>query len=181
MVDVRQVREHPIQVFEGRDFVEMRDVGENADHEPAVEVHGIDNHVIAIESGTPFAPEFRDEDGEPLDPSTQFRIQKADPQRNPLGGHIIAEGTLGQFDYEKMRSDEDYLHGTNRPVMLDEKEHVFIYVMTPEGTSTFSAESSRLTIGDSVTDLGKPAYVTNKKNLSEEEHAAVNSASTGGV
>lgn len=179
-MDVRQVRENPIQIYEGRPFVTSRDVGEDVDHEPAFEVSGVDNYVIAIESGTPIAPEFRDQNGDALDPSTQFRVQKADPQRNPLGGHIVAEGTLGQFNYEKMRSDEDFIQGTRKPVMLDEKEYLFVFVMTPPGTPTFDAGNSRLTIGDSVTDLGKPAYITNKKNLTEEERAAVARASTGG-
>lgn len=178
MPTIQTTTEDPIQLHEGLDFVEFQDVEPGDRHIPAVVIEGRDDHVIGIERNTPFAPTFVDENGEKLDESTRVIVQKADEQRNPLGNAIVLEANLDQFDYARMRSDTDYMKTTTRSVLLDEREHLFIYVDIPSGSNGFDAEESRITIGDNVTQTGKPVFVREKASMGARQQQAVEQASS---
>jgi hypothetical protein len=180
MPEIRSTREDPIQLHDDLSFVESSDVAPGEDAQPAYVVSGKDNYVIGVEQNTPFAPEFIDTNGEKLDESTRVVFQKADPQGNPLGNAIIASFNLGQFDYEKMRSDPDYFKSTRKSLLLDEREFLHVYLDIPSGSADFDASQSRLTIGDNVTQTGKPVYIRRKADLSNSQQQAVNQASTDG-
>ena len=178
MPEIQPTNEDPVQIHDGQGFVEKQTVEPGDKYTPAYIVEGGENRVIGIESNTPVAPEFRDADGQKLDASARVVFQKADPEGNPLGNAITFEANLGQFDYPKMRSDEDYFKTTNKGIIIDEREFLHIYVKIPEGTEAFDPANSRLTIGDNVTRTGKPVFIRKKDSLSEEQRMAVDQAST---
>lgn len=175
-MDIRQNTEDPIQIHDDLDFVSSQDVAPGEHNVPAYTIRGPRNYVVGVEADTPFAPEFRTADGSKLDPSTQIVAQKADVQGNPLGSAIILQHNLGAWNYEKMRSDPEYFKYTNKPLLLREREYLYIYLRIPEGSDGFDAASSRLTIGDNVTQTGKPVYIRHERDMSEQEKQLVKEA-----
>ena len=165
-----------ISIDDDKPFVEKEDVaaGEKAE---AYTIEGPEGYLIGVEEGTPFAPNFRDENGNSLDGSTRVTIQKADRQGNPLGGGIAFSELLSRFNYAKMRTDPDFFRNITRDFMIDEREIVYIFVDIPEGTEGFSAENSTLTIGDETSDFGKPVEIVAHDRLSSEQLSAVKRAS----
>lgn len=179
MPQVQTTTEDPVQIYDELSFVEKNDIEPGVAHEPAYVIEGAEDKVIGVERNTPFAPEFRDADGNKLDGSTRVVAQKADPQGNALGNAIILDANLDQFVYESMRSDPDFFKTTSKGLIIDEREFLHIYVRVPEGASAgFDAEQSRLTIGDNVTRTGKPVFIRDKQVLTPEQQEAVEQAST---
>jgi hypothetical protein len=175
-MDIRQNTEDPIQIHDDLDFVSKQDVAPGETNKPAYTLRGPRNYVVGIEADTPIAPELRQANGEKLDPSTQIVLQKADVQGNPLGNAIILQHNLGAWNYEKMRSDPQYFKYTNKPLLLREREYLYVYLDIPSGSADFDASSSYLTIGDNVTQTGKPVYIRHERNMSEKEKDLVNNA-----
>lgn len=179
MPEIQTTSEDPIQIYDELGFVTSQDIAPGVDYEPAYIIEGAEDKVIGIERNTPFAPEFRDANGEKLDDSTRVVAQKADPQGNALGNAIVLDANLDQFQYEYMRSDPDYFKTTTKGLIIDEREFLHIYVHVPSSASEgFSADQSRLTIGDNVTRTGKPIFVRDKSSMAPEAQQAVNQAST---
>lgn len=181
MVDIggQAVEEH-ITLHDDLPFISKSDVGAASPAEPAYELEGPDGYVIGVDAGTPVAPEFRDSNGNKLDPSTQVTIQKCDRQGNPLGSGVVFNDTLGRFDYEKMRNDPDFFRKTSKALMVDEREIVKVFLDIPSGSNGFDASQSRLTVGDSTSDFGQPVEIIDHDNLSGEESQAVKMASQRG-
>lgn len=179
-MEIRTTTEDPIQLHDGLPFVDSQNVAAGENHVPAYTIEGPDGYVIGVESNTPLAPEFRDADGNKLDESTQVILQKADPQGNPLGNAIIFQHNLGAFDYTKMRSDPRYYRYTQKSLLLDEREFLYVYVRIPGDGESFDADRSRLTIGDNATSQGKAVYIRQRDSLSEVQEQAVNGASSNG-
>lgn len=177
-MDIRTTSEDPLQIHERQDFVSSNSVDPGVRHVPAWEIQGPDNHVIGIEANTPIAPEARDANGEKLDTSTRIVMQKADPQGNPLGNAIIFDDNLGAFDYEEMRSDPRFFRMTQKSLMLDEREYLYIYLYIPNGATAFDTANSRLTIGDKVTETGKAVYIRDKTEMSGVQQQAVSQANS---
>lgn len=175
-MDIRQNSEDPVQIHDSLDFVEKTDVSPGQNTVEAYQIRGPRNYVVGIEEETPVAPEFRTPDGEPLDGSTQVVFQKADVQGNPLGNAIIFEHNLDAFDYEKMRSDPQYFKYTRKPLLLKPREYLNVYVSLPSGANDFDASRSRLTIGDNVTQTGKPVYIRHLDEMSEKEKQMIQQA-----
>lgn len=171
--------EQPITIDDTKEFVSKQDVAAGS-RGAAYTIEGPKDHVIGVDAGTLFAPYFREADGSPLDGAAQIIAQKADPQRNPLGNAIIFEDTMSVFDQSQMRTDEDYFRFTHKPLLLDEREFLFIYVEIPSGSGGFSATDSRLTIGDKSTRKNQPAYIREKGDLAPNQAQAVSQASQGG-
>lgn len=171
--------EQPITIDDTKEFVTKSDVAAGS-RATAYEVEGPDDHVIGVDAGTIFAPYFRQANGDPLDGSAQIIVQKADPQRNPLGNAIVFEDTMSVFDQNKMRTDEDYFRYTHKPLVLDEREFLFIQLEIPGGSGDFSASDSRLTIGDKSTRKNQPAYIREKNSLAPGQQQALGAASNGG-
>jgi hypothetical protein len=172
-MDIRQNTEDPIRVYDDLEFVSKQDVPADTANLPAYSIRGPRNYVVGIEAGTPLAPEFRDANGDPLDPSTQVVLQKADVQGNPIGSAIIFEDSLSGFDYEYMRSDPQYFRYTNKPLLLKEREYLYVYVDIPSGSNSFDATESRLTIGDNTTQTGKPAFIRHIDSMNQQEQQMV--------
>jgi len=175
-MDIRKNTEDPIQIHDQLDFVSKQDVSPGQDTVPAYTLRGPRNYAIGIEEETPLAPEFRDEDGNPIDTSTQLVLQKADVQGNPLGNAIIFQHNMGAFDYEEMRSDPQYFKYTNKPLLLKPREYLYVYLRMPEGADDFSAAESRLTIGDNVTQTGKPVYIRHLRDMKDSEKKLIEQA-----
>lgn len=169
--------ESQIALHDDLQFIESQDVAAGESSTAAYTIEGPDGYLIGVDSGTPLAPEFRDANGDKLDPSTQITIQKADKQGNPLGDGIVFNDQLGRFDYTKMRTDPDYFRSTNKPLMIDEREIVKVFVAIPDGANGFDASNSRLTIGDTTSDYGAPVEIVDHDDLSGEELQAVKMAS----
>lgn len=165
--------EHPIQIYDDLDFVNKQNVGPNESHNWAYQIEGPRNYVLAVDAGTLVAPHFYNVNGEPVDDSAVLLMQKADRQGNPLGNAIVFEDTFDVFDYEKMRSDTDYFRTTHKPLVLDEKEFLNIYVDLPSGSADFDADASRLTIGDKSTRKNQPAFIRRKDELNGMQQQAV--------
>lgn len=178
MPDIRTTQEDPLQIHDDLSFVTKQNVTPGEPNKPAYIVEGKTNYVLGIEMNTPFAPEFIDINGNKLDESSRLVFQKADPQGNPLGNAIIAEANLGQFNYAKMRSDPEFYKTTNKSLLLDEREFLHVYIDIPSGAANFDASQSRLTIGDAVTQTGKPVFIRRKSSLGAAQQSAVNQAST---
>jgi hypothetical protein len=170
--------EQPITIDDSKNFVSKSDVaaGERA---TAYEIEAPDDYVIGVDAGTIVAPYFRTSSGDPVDGSVQILMQKADPQRNPLGNAIIFEDTMSVFDQNKMRTDEDYYRFTHKPLLLDEREFLFVYLEVPSNADDFSASDSRLTIGDKSTRKNQPAYIRETGDLRPAQQQAVSQASGG--
>lgn len=177
-MDIRTTTEDPIQIHDDLPFIETNPVNPGETHVPAYEIEGPDNYVVGIESNTPLAPELRDANGEKLDSSTQVILQKADPQGNPLGNAIIFDHNLDAFDYEKMRSDPRFFRHTQKSVLVDEKEYLYVYLRIPDGAEPFDPDMSRLTIGDNVTQTGKAVFIREKSSMSGVEQQAVEQANS---
>lgn len=175
-MEVTSNTEDPIRIHDDLDFVSKQDVAPGEDSVPAYTIRGPRNYTIGIEAETPIAAEFRDSTGDPVDDSAQIVVQKADVQGNPLGNAIVFETNMGTFDYEEMRSDPEYFNYTQKPVLLKEREYLYVYLRLPSGADTLSAAESRLTIGDNVTQTGKPAYIRHMRDMSEQEKKMVNEA-----
>lgn len=175
-MDIRQNTEDPIQVHDNLDFVSKQDVAPGEDNVPAYTLRGPRNYVVGIEQETPVAPEFREASGDPVDTSAQLVMQKADVQGNPLGNSIIFQHNMGTFDYEEMRSDPQYFKYTNKPLLLKPREYLYVYLRLPSGANNFSASDSRLTIGDNVTQTGKPVYIRHMDDMSGEEKKLIDRA-----
>lgn len=174
--------EQEITIDDHRGFVEKQDVeaGSSTTKDNwAYKIKGPENYVLFVQAGTEFAPEFRDANGEKLDSSTRIKFQKCDKQGNPLSEYVLSE-LIGRFNYTKMRTDPDYFRHTNRDLMLDEREIVKIFLEIPEGGENFSAEHSRLTIGDDTSDYGTPVEIVDHDDLSGQESAAVKQVSQRG-
>lgn len=169
--------EEQISLDDRLPFLSTQDVPADDANTPAYTLEGPDGYVIAVDSGTPIAPEFRDADGEKLDPSTRVIVQKCDRQGNPLGDGIIFNDTLGRFNYEKMRTDPDYMRKTSKSLMVDEREIVKVFVDIPSGANGLDAANSRLTIGDDTSDFGKPVEIVDHDDLTAAETQAVKQAS----
>lgn len=178
MVEVRTTSEDPIQIYDGLSFVTKTDVTPGDTATPAYEIAGAEGYVIGIERNTPVAPEFRDSSGNKLDGSARVLFQKADPQGNPLGNAIVFEANLDTFNYNKMRSDPEYFKTTSEALLIDEREFLHVYIDIPSGSNDFSASDSRITIGDNVTQTGKPVFIREKSTLNQQQRQAVNQAST---
>ena len=172
-MEIRQNTEDPIQIHDRQQFVDKQDVTTNEAHVPAYTIDGPDNHVIGIEPQTPVSFEFRDSSGEKLDGSSMVKLQKADIQGNPIGSAIIFNHNLNAFDYEKMRSDPQYYKYTNKPLLLRERESLYVFIDIPDGANDFSAEMSRMTIGDNVTSTGKPVYIRHVDTLEPGDREAL--------
>lgn len=179
MPTVQSTTEDPIQIYDELNFVEAQDVEPGSRYEPAYIIEGAEDKVIGIEKNTPFAPEFRGPSGEKIDSSSRVVLQKADPQGNALGNAIVLDANIDQFNYEKMRSDPDYFKTTQKGLVIDEREFLYVFVYIPSGADEgFSASQSRITLGDNVTRTGKPVFVRDKQQLSQAQRQAVNQAST---
>jgi hypothetical protein len=179
-MQIRTPRDGEISIDDKKSFVESDDVDPGQTQVAGYEITGPENYVIGIESGTPVAPEFRDENGEKLDGSTRVTIQKCDRQGNPLGSGVVFSELLSRFDYSKMRTDPDYFRKTERDLMIDEREIVKVFIEIPESGETFDAYQSELTIGDETSDFGKPVEIVNHDDLSADQSSAVKSASQNG-
>lgn len=180
-MEIRTTTEDPLQLHDGLPFIDSQDVAPGVEHKPAYTIEGPDNHVIGVEANTPLAPEFRDTNGEKLDSSTQVLLQKADPQGNPLGNAIIFQHNLDSFDYEKMRSDSRYYRYTQKSLLLDEREYLYVYAHVPGSASQgFNANQSRLTVGDNATSTGKAVYIREKDSLNQVQQQAVSGANSQG-
>lgn len=171
--------EEPITISDDKEFVSKNDVAAGT-RGIAYTVEGPTDYVIGVDAGTVFAPYFVDAAGEPLDPSTKIIAQKADPQGNPLGNAIIFEDTVSVFNFEKFRSDTDYFRYTHKPLLLDEREFLYIYVDIPQNAQGFNAANSRLTVGDKSTRKNQPAYIREKDTLNSQQSDAVSQVSTRG-
>ena len=177
-MDIRTTNEDPIQLHDDLPFVEKQAVTAGERHVPAYKIEGPDNYVLGVESNTPLAPEFRDADGNKLDPSAMVILQKADPQGNPLGNAIVFEHNLDAFDYERMRSDPRFFKHTQKSLLIDEREFLYVFVHIPAGAEDFDPAMSRLTIGDNVTQTGKAVFIRKKDSLSDVQRQAVSNASS---
>lgn len=177
-MDIRTTNEDPIQIHDDLSFVSTNTVGPGQEHVPAYEIEGPDNYVLGVESNTPLAPELRDSNGDKIDSSTRILLQKADPQGNPLGNAIIFDHNLDAFDYEKMRSDPRFFRHTQKSLLLDEKEFLYVFLDMPSGANDFDPSMSRLTIGDNVTQTGKAVYIREKNGMSGVEQQAVKQANS---
>lgn len=175
-MDIRQNTEDPIQIHDDLEFVEKQNVSSGQDNVPAYTIRGPRNYVIGIEQETPIAPEFRTADGTPVDDSAQLVLQKADVQGNPLGNAIIFQHNMGAFDYEEMRSDPEYFKYTNKPLLLKPREYLYVYLRLPDGADDFSPSESRLTMGDNVTQTGKPVYIRHLREMNDEEQKLIERA-----
>ncbi|AGC65545.1 head protein [Haloarcula hispanica virus PH1] len=169
--------EKQISVYDGQPFVDEQDVPADDPNTPALTIEGPDGYVIAVDAGTPIAPEFRDSNGNKLDPSTRVIVQKCDRQGNPLGDGIVFNDTLGRFDYEQMRTDPDFMRKTAKSLMIDEREIVKVFVDIPAGANGYDADKSRLTLGDDTSDFGKAVEIVDHDELSSAETRAVKAAS----
>lgn len=172
-MDIRQNTEDPLRIHDNLDFVSKQDVAPGETNKAAYTVRGPRNYVVAVEPQSPVAPELRDSNGAKLDASTTVKFQKGDIQGNPLGEAIIHETTLDSYDYEKFRSDPQYFKYTRKPLLLKPREYLFVYLDIPSGANAFSASDSRLTVGDNVTQTGKPVYIRHKSNMTEEQRRLV--------
>ena len=174
--------EQEITLHDGLQFVESQDVPAGASTTRdnwAYRITGPEGYIIFVQARTIFAPEFRDSSGDPLDDSTRVIFQKCDKQGNPLSEFVL-EDLLGGWDYERMRTDPDYFRKTTRDLMLDEREIAKIFVDIPSGSNDFSADQSRLTVGDDTSDFGTPVEIVDHDELTAEESAAVKRANTTG-
>lgn len=180
MPEIRTTREDPVQIHDDLSFVSKQDIAPGETAKPAYTVDGKTNYVIGVESNTPFGPELIDTNNSKLDDSTRLTLQKADPQGNPLGNAIVAHAHLSQFDYSKMRADPDFFKTTSKSLLLDERQFLYLFLDIPTGSANFDASRSRLTIGDAVTQTGKPVFIRKKDTLSSTQKQAVNQSAGGG-
>lgn len=169
--------EEPITISDDKEFVSKQDVAAGT-RGIGYTVEGPIDYVIGVDAGTVVAPYFVDENGEKLDDATRIIMQKADPQGNPLGNAIIFEDSLSVFNYHKMLSDTDYYRFTHKPLLLDEREFLYVYIDVPEGVPGFDASNSRITMGDKSTRKNQPVYIREKGSLNSGQQDAVNQASS---
>lgn len=180
MPEIRSTNEDPIQLHDDMAFISKQDISPGDTAAPAYTIEGKDNYVLGIERNTPFALELYDTTGARIDTSTRVVLQKADPQGNPLGNAIVAQMNMGQFNYTKMRNDPEYFKTTSKSLLLDEREFLHIYLDIPDTADGFDASASRITIGDAVTQTGKPVFIRRKASLDAAGASAVEQTSTNG-
>ncbi|WIV67545.1 hypothetical protein [Natrialbaceae archaeon AArc-T1-2] len=168
--------EQETTLHSGLPFVEMQDVAAGDHRTAAIEITGPEGYLVAIDAGTNIAPEFRDDTGEKLDGSTKVTLHKCSKQGDPLPGGQVFSDTLNRFKYEKMRVEPDYFRYIDDELMIAEREIVKLFVEIPEDAADFSAEQSRLHIGDDTSDFGTPVSILDTDNLTPEEKAAVDMA-----
>lgn len=121
--------------------------------------------VVAIESGTAFAAELRDFEGDPLPDDTRVIVQKADKFGNPLSGGVIFNDILARFDYQRMRSDPDYFRTTHTDLLLQPDEYLDIRLELTQGAQQgFCPELSSFSF-DGWGDGGHP-YIAELEELS---------------
>lgn len=169
--------EKEITLDDSKPFLSKQDVPAGDTNTHAYILEGADGYVIGIPSGTIVAPEFRDVNGDKLDPSTRVTIQACDKQGNPIGSGVVFSETLDAFRYDKMRTDPDYFRKTQATLMVDEREIVKVFVDIPDGANGFSASESRLTIGDDTSDFANPVEIVDHDDLSGNQSQAVKDAS----
>lgn len=172
--------EQETALYDGLDFIDKQDVPAGDDSTPAYTIEGPEGYVVAVMAGSEVGPEFRDANGDPLDPSTRITIQKCNKQGNPLGNGRVFTELLGRFDFAKMLTDPEFTRGTKKDLMVDEREIVKIFVDVPDGSPGFDAGNSYLTIGDDTSAFGTPVEIIDHGELSEQETKAVKSASQAG-
>lgn len=172
--------EQEITIHDDLSFVTKQDVASGETNVAAYTITGPDGYVLGLDAGLPLGLEFRDNSGAKLDGSTRVTIQKCDRQGNPLGDSILFSDQLSKFDYAKMRNDPDFFRKTTRSALCDEREIIKIFLDIPSGANGFSAADSRVTIGDSTSDFGKPVEIIDHDDLSTQETQAVKAASTRG-
>ena len=172
-----QAVEKEITLDDTKPFLTKQDVPAGDTNTAAYTLEGPDGYVIGIPSGTIVAPEFRDTDGNKLDPSTRVTIQVCDKQGNPIGSGVVFTETLDAFRYDKMRNDSDYFRKTNSEVVVDEREIVKLFVDVPAGQPGFSAANSRLTLGDDTSDFATPVEIVDHDDLDPQQSQAVKAAS----
>lgn len=160
----------------GLPFIEIQDVAAGDDRTACVEITGPEGYLIAIDAGTNIAPEFRDANGEKLDGSTQVTLHKCTKQGDPLPGGQAFSDTLNRFNYSKMRVEPDYFRYIQEELMIAEREIVKMFVDIPDSAEGFSADQSRIHIGDDTSDFGVPVSILDTDNLTPEEKAAVDMA-----
>lgn len=171
--------EGEISIDKDKKFVTAQDVPADDGDTPAFIVEGPENYVVTVLAGTVIAPEFRDANGNKLDKDTRVIVQKCDKRGNRLGGFVVFNGTLGNFDYNKMRKDPDFMRHTKQTVVLKEKQRLHVFVEIPSGAAGFSAEKSRLTIGDETSDFGEPVEILAWDSLAAPEQQAVSAMTQG--
>ena len=172
-----QAVEKEITLDDTKPFLTKQDVAPGDTNTHAYKVEGPDGYVIGIPAGTIVAPEFRDANGDKLDPSTRVTIQACDKQGNPIGSGVVFTETLDAFRYDKMRTDPDYFRKTNSALMIDEREIVKVFVDVPAGSPGFDADNSRLTLGDDTSDFATPVEIVDHDDLSGQQSQAVKAAS----
>lgn len=172
-----QAVEKEITLDDTKPFLSKQDVPAGDTNTAAYTLEGPDGYVIGIPAGTIVAPEFRDANGDKLDPSTRVTIQACDKQGNPVGSGVVFTETLDAFRYDKMRTDPDYFRKTSGALMVDEREIVKVFVDVPAGANGFSASDSRLTLGDDTSDFATPVEIVDHDDLSGQQSQAVKAAS----
>jgi len=174
---VQQAQRSLIALDDSKNFVTKQDVAAGNSTVYGYQIKGPEDYVISVEQGTPVAPEFYDSNGDKLDGSTRVVIQKCDRRGNLLGGGLVFSELLSRFDYEKMRTDPEFMRATNRALMIDEHEIVKVLVQIPSGANDFDSSQSYLTIGDETSDFGKPVEIKHYDEMSPKQRAMVKEAS----
>ena len=177
--NIQNAVENEISIHQNLSFVTEQAPPVDDRNIPAYKIEGPDGYILAVEEGTPVAPELRDGSGNKLDGSTRVILQKADRQENPLGKSIIFDESLSALDYNKMRADPDYFKRTTRDVLINENQYLMVYVVVPSGANQMDTGNSRITIAEETTKAGKPAFIREKDALSSTELNAVENKSAG--
>lgn len=172
-MEINTPKEHSISVGKSTSFVELDEPAVDDKNTPAYTLVAPDDYVVGIEQGTFFALEARDVNGDPCDDSSRVIVQRADRQGNPIAHSLAYDGTLDDFVYDSMYADEDYTRHTTRGVLLNEREQLHIYVVTPEGEPAFDKGQSRFKLGDASTGLGKAVNIRERGSLSPKHRQAI--------
>jgi hypothetical protein len=84
---------------------------------------------------------------------------------------------MSDFDYSKMRNDPDFIRETRRGVVLNERQHLYVYIVTPSGADAPDAGNSHFQLGDSSTALSRAVSIREKATLPEAHRKAVDANS----
>lgn len=165
MARVYQPDESQVTVSESDEFVAQ----ETPDGmtKPAYRITVPEEYVITFRQGTLIAPEFRDASGNKLDDSTRVVVQIAGRRGDAIGGAVLFDGVLSNFNYTEMLSDQDFVQTLNETGVLDEREQLHVYVDEPNGQN-FDHGASNLNIGDSTGSVALPVSIANRKELPDE-------------
>lgn len=169
-----------MEIALGNEEFETNDVPTGEDNTPAYRYEVPNGQFLVAEEGTPIYPELRDSSGNPLDDSTRIVVQKADRRGSAITGAEVFDGRLGQFDYEKMRTDTRYAKVLAHGVAVDEHEELHVIVNVPDGSNPIDHSNSRMTIGNPHTPEGFPVFLREKSELSPEKRRALNKISSNG-